>query len=789
MSNLLVLDLDGVITSEAAYWDAAGMTLHELLYSPRYWDIGRQDKQDNTPYRPAASAQETRRTSRAVFPESEIVALKARAINSNWDTCYTAACFHLVERLATLPDLAGITGLLPLRPWDAQWNAVLRAAPVSALPYQPQQVQGFQRLDEAPFRGYVGIELMNRSDLYASERLGVSISGVFARTSPFWDFCRDLFQEWFLGDELYTSTYGHALAQTGKPGCIHFEEPLLPPDEIRATLETLRERDYILGIATGRERQEALFPLRKYGLLAYLDEQHISTYDDVERAEAILRSRGDATQLTKPHSYPFLYAFDHRFEHEPGSAKAGTPFIVVGDSTSDILGGRAAGALTIAVLTGARTAEARELLARSRPDFTIDDMTGLPMLLAKLDDLSTIQRMQFSERQRAECLLRLWFARHMRLDTEQVTLTPKAVSLNSFNGFYRSAGEDFFFKTHVEEQGALEEYYHAERLHEAGYNIVRPLRTLHEGGQQMVIYPVVRWPAMFDLMRAVETGDTAASMGVTIETLAAAEREEGARLLHIYRATLAHGTAEQHAQAPIHQLFWHRLTGGRLTSFYAGKQLPLPGNTSESLAFEDIATRRWILNGVEQRHTLGELIEHAKVTLRPDRAAMTIIGHGDAHFGNVFLEQQGQERRYLYFDPAFAGRHSPLLDVVKPLFHNIFATWMYFPHEVARDLQLSLVSREKTIEITHDFSLTPVRQAILQAKTESLLRPLLTELDARGALPGDWRDILRLALLCCPLLTVNLADSEKMPPAISWLGLSLAVQVGNNDLLPWGIEL
>ena len=783
MSNLLVFDLDGVITSEAAYWDAAGMTLHELLYSPRYWDISRQK---NTPYRPAADAQETRRASRAVFPESEIVSLKARAINSNWDTCYTAACFHLVELLATLPDLAD---LLPLRPWEAQWNAALREHLSTAPPYQPQQVQGFQRLEEQPFRGYLGIELMNRYDLYAGERLSVPISGVFARTGSFWDFCRDLFQEWYMGDALYTKTYGRAPAQTGKPGCIHFDEPLLPPAEIRAALETLRERGYEIGIATGRERQEALYPLRKSDLLACFDEQHISTYDDVERAESVLRARGDATQLTKPHPYPFLYALDHAVEHDPGAAKARAPFIVVGDSTSDILGGRAAGALTIAVLTGARTAEARELLARSQPDFTLDDMTGLPALLAKLDDLATIQHMQFRERQKAERLLRLWFARHMRLDTEQVTLTPKAVSLNSFNGFYRSSGEDYFFKTHVEEQGVLEEYYHAERLHEAGYKIVRPLRTLHEGGQQMVIYPVVRWPVMFDLMRAIETGDTAASMGATIETLAAAEREEGARLLHIYRATLAHSTAEQHVQAPIHQLFWHRLTGGRLASFYARKPFPFPGNTSESLAFEDIATRRWIINGVEQRHTLGELIERAKSTLHPNRAAMTIIGHGDAHFGNVFLEQQGKEQRYLYFDPAFAGRHSPLLDMVKPLFHNIFATWMYFPYEVARNLQLSLISREKTIEITHNFSLTPVRQAILQAKTEGLLRPLLAELDERGALPGDWQDILRLALMCCPLLTVNLADSERMPTAISWLGLSLAVQVGNNDIAPWGIEL
>src|SRR5947209_17603534 len=124
MNNLIIFDLDGVITSEEAYWDAAGLTLHELLYSPRYWNIkgnrpGEQDKQ----YHPAATAEEIRRISRAILPEAEILALKARAINSNWDTCYAAVCLRLINLLALLPD---ISALLPLRPWDAEWLASFR---------------------------------------------------------------------------------------------------------------------------------------------------------------------------------------------------------------------------------------------------------------------------------------------------------------------------------------------------------------------------------------------------------------------------------------------------------------------------------------------------------------------------------------------------------------------------------------------------------------------------------------------------------------------------------------
>src|SRR2546421_13112926 len=209
-------------------------------------------------------------------------------------------------------------------------------------------------------------------------------------------------------------------------------------------------------------------PLAMYGLSYYFDEEHIATYDYVEQAEAVLRDYGDATLLGKPHPFQFLVAVDHDYQDSKAlSARVKSSgavqleqsrmlapsehFIVVGDSTSDILGGRAAGAITVAVLTGARTSEARRLLQESRPDFTIKDITKLPELLVEIDSLISIQRLQFSDKEKAERLLQRWFARHMKLRLESVTLTPKAVSLNSFNGIYQLNGKAYFFKTHVEE--------------------------------------------------------------------------------------------------------------------------------------------------------------------------------------------------------------------------------------------------------------------------------------------------------------------------------------------------
>ena len=551
-----------------------------------------------------------------------------------------------------------------------------------------------------------------------------------------------------------------------------------------AMLGTLRERGYQLGVATGRPGQEAILPLKNNALLPYFDVDRIKTHSDVALAEDLLREQqGQSISLVKPHPYQFLLASDPSHlplqpPPPPGS------FIVVGDTPSDVRGGRAANAITVAVLTGARTAEARAMLEQSQPDFLIDDVTCLPDLLTQLDDLSTIQRLQFTRRPLAELLLRRWFTRHLDLSVEQITLTPKAVSLNSFNGVYRVDGEEYFFKTHVEDKGILEEYYNAELLYNAGYNVVRPLRTLHEKGQQMVIYPVIHDLVMFDLMRAVETGDTSQA---DQELLVSAERRECARLFSIYEATLERSTAEGHASAPIHQLFWHRLAGERLQHFYVGRSFPLldgskrscTGEAKQALTFDELLRYRWIINGVEMntwKATLGELLEQARITLQPAREMSTVIGHGDAHFGNVFLEDQ---KHYKYFDPAFAGRHSPLLDIVKPFFHNVFAMWMYFPQEIAQQLHISVALSGDSIIVEHDYVLPALRRAIWETKIVHLLKPLVGLLRSRRALPPDWFDYWRLALLCCPLLTVDLLDSSRRPTSLCWLALSQVMQMGN----------
>ncbi len=384
------------------------------------------------------------------------------------------------------------------------------------------------------------------------------------------------------------------------------------------------------------------------------------------------------------------------------------------------------------------------------------------------DLLLRIQQLQFKSRGEAEALLLDFIQQTFpQLEVEHVQLRPLATSLNSFNGFLRTAdGTRLFFKTHTEQDNAISEYYNAEMLEQAGYPVVKPLYSSTNAGQQLLIYPLIESPAVFDLARAVETGQTSA---VSLEALTAAQNASDRKLTDIYAHTLEWQEAEQAAKAPVHQLFYHRLMGGRLDRFYSDSQaFPLP---QYDVSWSELKRKHWVINGISYHTALAVLIDEAITLLRPDQAGPSVIGHGDAHNGNVFYE--GPSLRY--FDPAFAGRHHPLLDVVKPIFHNVFAMWMYFREQEREKLSITLEMQGDVWHVTHDYRLNPVRQMFLNSKFKLTVAPLLRLLHANGWLDPHWRRQAKLALMCCPLLTMNLTT---FPPEIALLGLSFCVEMG-----------
>ncbi len=387
------------------------------------------------------------------------------------------------------------------------------------------------------------------------------------------------------------------------------------------------------------------------------------------------------------------------------------------------------------------------------------------------DALQRVQHLQFSQPDRAARLLLQLLREIFPLDIRAVQLRPLAVSLNSINGTLTLAdGHRLFFKSHVEPDSAISEYYQATALAEAGWPVIRPLYSSTAWGRQLLLYEVVDDPTVFDVAWQIECGELA-----QLDSLRAAQQASDDELLTLYRRSLRWQSWSDAGAAGVHQLFWHRLAGGRMSRFYGPQTMfELP----QGLRSVDAVWRaRWTINGQRYEDTLAELVSRAGSLLRPEQAGPAIAGHGDAHNGNVFLRHGG--RRMVYFDPAFAGQHHPLLDLAKPLFHNVFAMWMYYPHEKAVLTQVSVhEGGDGRWHVEHDYDILPVRELFFSSKLERVLLPLLRELATRNWLRHDWRSYLKLALFCCPLLTMNLADNSRFPASISLLGLSQAIEMG-----------
>lgn len=386
--------------------------------------------------------------------------------------------------------------------------------------------------------------------------------------------------------------------------------------------------------------------------------------------------------------------------------------------------------------------------------------------------LAEIRALQFRDLPQANRLMTEFFRQRVPFPVRDVSIRVLAVSLNSVNGILTlEDGKRLFFKAHIESQVADREYYNTQVLADAGYPILQPVMKAKESEEQHVmLYEVVETPTMFDACRAVETGEAN-----NTADLVAAQRRSDVALFDLYKRSLRWQTADENASSPVFQLFYHRLTGGRYNDFYAGQTFPYL-----EVPWEALLDLPWIINGRKYAKPLRALVDDAIRLLNPAQAGPVVAGHGDAHNGNVFY--RGPNQDLLYFDPAFAGYHHPLIDLTKPLYHNTLAQWMYFPAETGERLMLDARIENGAVVVDHNYALNPLRQGILQSKVELVLEPVRQLLSEKGWLREDHREYLRAAVFCCPLLTMNLCDRAKFPANVSVLGLAHAVMTGNEDL-------
>ena len=208
------------------------------------------------------------------------------------------------------------------------------------------------------------------------------LAGHGRRKEPFVEGCfqgdvgtgnviKQIFQEIYLGRELFTAVYGRETRFANEEGLIHQESLLIDT----AVIEAL-SRKHLLAIATGRPRVEADFPLDRFSLRRYF--RQIITLDDCTREEErLFREQGRRISLSKPN--PFMLDLIPRLI---GEQFAGSYYL--GDMPDDMLAAASSqtGYRGIGVVSPAPGREAvRKALLNAGADYLLDDYADLPEII------------------------------------------------------------------------------------------------------------------------------------------------------------------------------------------------------------------------------------------------------------------------------------------------------------------------------------------------------------------------------------------------------------------------
>jgi phosphoglycolate phosphatase-like HAD superfamily hydrolase len=134
------------------------------------------------------------------------------------------------------------------------------------------------------------------------------------------DLLKRLFEETYLGEELFSKFYG-------VPSFFKFDESFLDKETFIPTKETmdlLRRQFGKFGIYSGRPRVQGMYILEKYGYMGYFDEKRSVFLGD------LLKSEAEMEKLGKPDPTLFIELTEKLVDRETGVA-------YVGDGIADAL--------------------------------------------------------------------------------------------------------------------------------------------------------------------------------------------------------------------------------------------------------------------------------------------------------------------------------------------------------------------------------------------------------------------------------------------------------------------
>ena len=325
--NLIVFDMDGVIMDvSASYRDVVRQTT-KLFFSP----VPNSD-----------------RLPEPLFELSDLAVVKqSGGLNNDWDLT-----FVVINLLFTLVDTSNMNNSHD--PW-VRYRQTLRHCNVSRL-------AEFLATTDTPLK--VLLDQWKKQEHHF-------IAGLYARDVGSGNIIKQIFQEIYLGPDLFKSTYDMKPQFYRDEGYI-LKEKLLIDTSI---LEELSQEN-ILAIATGRPRSEAEYPLKHFQLEKFFP-QVLSLDDCVSEEKRILAQEGRTVSLSKPDSFMLdTIAEDHR--------NTVNGIYYIGDMPDDMLAAARsrAGFKSIGILISAPDKSSlKKILQRAGADYIVEDFESIKNII------------------------------------------------------------------------------------------------------------------------------------------------------------------------------------------------------------------------------------------------------------------------------------------------------------------------------------------------------------------------------------------------------------------------
>lgn len=345
----VVFDIDGVLLSEERYYDVSALVVWEILFSPLY--MGLPSERDDFNHSSITEGQIAYCREKVWGKDKLISYLKSKGVNSNWNMVHIYMVTLLWIMAETFEQRS--EGLKIQLSVHKHKDFQMLGQELMGLPL-PTAEQILNKWKSIFTETDEGISLIHK--LSKTVRPHIDNGDDFiSLDSDFWKVETEAFQNWYLGDDLYIELLGHLPYAKGKEGFLKKEIPLAPAEKIKNVFQTLKNRGYEIGIATGRSKEEVLIPFKELGWLDEFETSMIGTFSEAKQAQNIF----SIEVPDKPQGFIFYCGIYGTDEGNYKGYLEGTKILsredevyVCGDSYSDILGARNVGAKFIGVLTG-----------------------------------------------------------------------------------------------------------------------------------------------------------------------------------------------------------------------------------------------------------------------------------------------------------------------------------------------------------------------------------------------------------------------------------------------------